>query len=43
VALALGIWIIARNVVIEPPARLTELINNLNAAIARLTRRTVPT
>ncbi len=42
-AIATCIWIIARNVAIEPPARLTQGIDALNAFAARLVRRPVPT
>jgi lipopolysaccharide export system permease protein len=37
------VWMIARHVVIEPPARLMEGINTLNASFARLVRRPLPT
>jgi lipopolysaccharide export system permease protein len=42
-AIALGMWISARHIVIEPPARLMELINALAASIARLRPRAMPT
>ncbi|ABD87867.1 LPS export ABC transporter permease LptF [Rhodopseudomonas palustris] len=41
-ALAGSLWVIARNIVIEPPARLMELLNALSASIARLRLRPMP-
>jgi lipopolysaccharide export system permease protein len=38
-----SVWMIARHVVIEPPARLLEGINALNVSLARLVRRPLPT
>ncbi|MBB5046459.1 lipopolysaccharide export system permease protein [Rhodopseudomonas rhenobacensis] len=40
--LAVSLWVIARNIVIEPPARLMELINALTASLARLRLRPMP-
>jgi lipopolysaccharide export system permease protein len=37
------VWMIARHVVIEPPARLTEGIAALNNSLVRLVRRPLPT
>lgn len=42
VATGTCLWLINRNVVIEPPARVTEALNAFNASIARLIRRPVP-
>jgi lipopolysaccharide export system permease protein len=36
------VWITARHIVIEPPARLMELINALTASIARRRLRAMP-
>jgi lipopolysaccharide export system permease protein len=36
VAIAASLWIIVGGVVIEPPARLTEIINQLGARLQRL-------
>ncbi|MFZ5739850.1 MAG: LPS export ABC transporter permease LptF [Pseudomonadota bacterium] len=41
VAIALCLWLIKRNVVLEPPARLTEALNAVNASLLRLIRRPV--
>jgi lipopolysaccharide export system permease protein len=43
VTIVASVWMIAGHVVIEPPARLMEAINSLNAYLARLVRRPVPT
>jgi len=41
-SIAACLWLIGRNVVIEPPAKLIEMINALNASLSRLVRRPVP-
>jgi lipopolysaccharide export system permease protein len=42
VAIAACLWLIQRNVVIEPPAKMTEALNALNASLSRLVRRPMP-
>jgi lipopolysaccharide export system permease protein len=41
-SIGVSLWIIHRHIVIEPPARLMVLINNLGASLARLVRRPLP-
>ncbi|NVN86580.1 MAG: LPS export ABC transporter permease LptF [Rhodopseudomonas sp.] len=41
-AISGGVWVIARHVVIEPPAKLTEGLDALSASLARLVRRMQP-
>jgi lipopolysaccharide export system permease protein len=41
-AIGLGVWVAARHIVIEPPARLMEWISALTASIARRRVRAMP-
>jgi lipopolysaccharide export system permease protein len=41
IAIGAGLWIIARGIVIEPPAKLVEAINKSNAGLLRLVRGSV--